>query len=321
MSSQDDENLSSPNNATNKSEASREETMSQTKPGVTSPAKDRTTSVSQNSLSNVAKDRPKSKGVSHQFGSGLEARNVHAWFGSKHVLEDISMSFDTGTVTALIGPSGCGKSTFIRTLNRMHEFIPTAALAGEVFLDQKDIYANGVDVTKIRLKIGMVFQKPNPFPSMTIKENVLSGIRLAQLKVDNQDELLESCLRRAGLWDEVKDRLNEYGGALSGGQQQRLCIARSLAVNPQVLLMDEPCSALDPGSTLRIEETIRELSESISIVIVTHNMQQAARVSDYTGFFLSDGGPGRLIELGTTTEIFSNPKEKRTEDYVTGRFG
>ena len=321
MSSQNDENLSSPNNANNKSEASREESMSQTKPGVTSPAKDRTASVSQNSLSNVAKDRPRSKGVSHQFGSGLEARNVHAWFGSKHVLEDISMNFDTGTVTALIGPSGCGKSTFIRTLNRMHEFIPTAALAGEVFLDQKDIYANGVDVTKIRLKIGMVFQKPNPFPSMTIKENVLSGIRLAQLKIDNQDELLESCLRRAGLWDEVKDRLNEYGGALSGGQQQRLCIARSLAVNPQVLLMDEPCSALDPGSTLRIEETIRDLSESISIVIVTHNMQQAARVSDYTGFFLSDGGPGRLIELGTTTEIFSNPKEKRTEDYVTGRFG
>ena len=321
MSPQDDQNLSSPSNSTNKSETSREESMSQTKPGVTSPAKDRTASVSQNSLSNVAKDRPRSKGVSHQFGSGLEARNVHAWFGSKHVLEDISMSFDTGTVTALIGPSGCGKSTFIRTLNRMHEFIPTAALAGEVFLDQKDIYANGVDVTKIRLKIGMVFQKPNPFPSMTIKENVLSGIRLAQLKVDNQDELLESCLRRAGLWDEVKDRLNEYGGALSGGQQQRLCIARSLAVNPQVLLMDEPCSALDPGSTLRIEETIRELSESISIVIVTHNMQQAARVSDYTGFFLSDGGPGRLIELGTTSEIFSNPKEKRTEDYVTGRFG
>ena len=321
MSSQDDQNLTSPNNSTNKSETSGEESMSQTKPGVASTAKDRTQSVSQNSLSNVAKDRPSSKGVTNQFGSGLEARNVHAWFGNKHVLEDISMNFDTGTVTALIGPSGCGKSTFIRTLNRMHEFIPTAALAGEVFLDQKDIYANGVDVTKIRLKIGMVFQKPNPFPSMTIKENVLSGIKLAQLKVDNQDELLESCLRRAGLWDEVKDRLNEYGGALSGGQQQRLCIARSLAVNPQVLLMDEPCSALDPGSTLRIEETIRELSESISIVIVTHNMQQAARVSDYTGFFLSDGGPGRLVELGTTTEIFSNPKEKRTEDYVTGRFG
>jgi phosphate transport system ATP-binding protein len=269
----------------------------------------------------VAKSRSISKGVTHNFGSGLEAKGVHAWFGSKHVLEDISMTFDTGTVTALIGPSGCGKSTFIRTLNRMHEFIPTAALAGEIFLDNKDIYAPGVDVTKIRLKIGMVFQKPNPFPSMTIKENVLSGIKLAQLKVDNQAELLESCLRRAGLWDEVKDRLDEYGGALSGGQQQRLCIARSLAVNPQVLLMDEPCSALDPGSTLRIEETIRELSESISIVIVTHNMQQAARVSDYTGFFLSDGGPGVLVELGTTSEIFSNPKDKRTEDYVTGRFG
>ena len=321
MSSQDDENLSTPSNATSKSEESREENMSQTKPGTAATSKVRASNVSQNSLSDVAKDRPRSKGVSHQFGSGLEARNVHAWFGTKHVLEDISMNFDTGTVTALIGPSGCGKSTFIRTLNRMHEFIPTAALAGEVFLDQKDIYANGVDVTKIRLKIGMVFQKPNPFPSMTIKENVLSGLRLAQLKIDNQDELLESCLRRAGLWDEVKDRLNEYGGALSGGQQQRLCIARSLAVNPQVLLMDEPCSALDPGSTLRIEETISELSESISIVIVTHNMQQAARVSDYTGFFLSDGGPGRLVEMGTTTEIFSNPKEKRTEDYVTGRFG
>jgi phosphate transport system ATP-binding protein len=167
----------------------------------------------------------------------------------------------------------------------------------------------------------MVFQKPNPFPSMTIKENVLSGLKLAQLKMNNQEELLESCLRRAGLWDEVKDRLDEYGGALSGGQQQRLCIARSLAVNPQVLLMDEPCSALDPGSTLRIEETIRELSSSMSIVIVTHNMQQAARVSDYTGFFLSDGGPGRLVEVGSTSQIFSNPKEQRTEDYVSGRFG
>jgi phosphate transport system ATP-binding protein len=203
----------------------------------------------------------------------------------------------------------------------MHEFIPTAALAGEVLLEGKDIYESGTDVTKIRLRIGMVFQKPNPFPSMTIKENVLSGLRLAQLKVSGEDELLESCLRRAGLWEEVKDRLGEYGGALSGGQQQRLCIARSLAVNPQVLLMDEPCSALDPGSTLRIEETIRELSSTMTIVIVTHNMQQAARVSDYTGFFLSDGGPGRLIESAPTSQIFSNPKEKRTEDYVTGRFG
>lgn len=277
--------------------------------------------VSPNSLADVATNRLQSQAANTVGSTGLEARSIHAWFGKKHVLEDISLDFYTGTVTALIGPSGCGKSTFIRILNRMHEFIPTASLAGEVFLDGKDVYEPGVDVTKIRLRIGMVFQKPNPFPSMTIKENVLSGLKLAQLKINNQEELLESCLRRAGLWDEVKDRLDEYGGALSGGQQQRLCIARSLAVNPQVLLMDEPCSALDPGSTLRIEETIRELSSSMSIVIVTHNMQQAARVSDYTGFFLSDGGPGRLIEVGSTSQIFSNPKEQRTEDYVSGRFG
>jgi len=277
--------------------------------------------VATHSLSDVASARRAKIGQPTAGSTGLEARGVHAWFGKKHVLEDISMDFFSGTVTALIGPSGCGKSTFIRILNRMHEFIPTASLAGQVLLDGKDVYEPGVDVTKIRLRVGMVFQKPNPFPSMTIKENVLSGLKLAQIKIENADELLESCLRRAGLWDEVKDRLNEYGGALSGGQQQRLCIARSLAVNPQVLLMDEPCSALDPGSTLRIEETVRELSASMSIVIVTHNMQQAARVSDYTGFFLSDGGPGRLIESGTTEEIFTNPKQKRTEDYVSGRFG
>lgn len=277
--------------------------------------------VATHSLSEVANARTAKVGTPTVGSTGLEAKNIHAWFGSKHVLEDISLDFFSGTVTALIGPSGCGKSTFIRILNRMHEFIPTAALAGQVILDGKDVYEPGVDVTKIRLRVGMVFQKPNPFPSMTIKENVLSGLKLAQIKIENADELLESCLRRAGLWDEVKDRLNEYGGALSGGQQQRLCIARSLAVNPQVLLMDEPCSALDPGSTLRIEETIRELSASMSIVIVTHNMQQAARVSDYTGFFLSDGGPGRLIESGTTADIFTNPKEKKTEDYVSGRFG
>jgi phosphate transport system ATP-binding protein len=277
---------------------------------------------SQGSLASVARTSSDNKDASRVVsGSGLEARNIHAWFGKKMVLEDISMDFAPGSVTALIGPSGCGKSTFIRILNRMHEFIPTAALAGQVILDGKDVYEPGVDVTKIRLKIGMVFQKPNPFPSMTIRENVLSGLKLSQIKISNPDELLESCLRRAGLWDEVKDRLSEYGGALSGGQQQRLCIARSLAVNPQVLLMDEPCSALDPGSTLRIEETIRELSESMCIIIVTHNMQQAARVSDDTGFFLSDGGPGKLIEIGSTSQIFSNPKEARTEDYVSGLFG
>ena len=286
-----------------------------------------------NSLANVAASRATAKSAQadergssstqevKRVGAGLQAQNVHAWFSNKHVLEDVSLNFDFGTVTALIGPSGCGKSTFIRILNRMHEFIPGAAMAGEVLLEGRDIYRSGVDVTKIRLGIGMVFQKPNPFPSMTIKENVLSGLKLAQLKVSNQDELLEDCLVRAGLWGEVKDRLNEYGGALSGGQQQRLCIARSLAVKPEVLLMDEPCSALDPGSTLRIEETIRELSNTMTIVIVTHNMQQAARVSDQTAFFLSDGGPGRMIEVASTSDIFSNPRDKRTEDYVTGRFG
>ena len=263
------------------------------------------------------------KRVANKFtpGSGLEANGVHAWFSKHHALADINLEFPANTVTALIGPSGCGKSTFLRTLNRMHEFIPGAAMAGEVLLDGRDIYEPGSDVTKIRLKIGMVFQKPNPFPSMTIGENVLSGLKLAQLKIENKDDILEECLTRAGLWKEVKDRLSAHGGSLSGGQQQRLCIARALAVKPEVLLMDEPCSALDPGSTLRIEETIRELANSIIVVIVTHNMQQAARVSDYTGFFLSDGGPGQLVEVATTNEIFSTPQDKRTEDYVTGRFG
>ena len=274
------------------------------------------------SLSSVAANAAaKKKPGSGALGVGLEARGIHAWFGDKLVLKDISLDFWSGTVTALIGPSGCGKSTFIRTLNRMHEFIPGAAMAGDVLLNGKDIYESGTDVTKIRLKVGMVFQKPNPFPSMTIADNVLAGLKLAQLKVQNKDDLLEGCLVRAGLWSAVKDRLNAYGGSLSGGQQQRLCIARSLAVRPEILLMDEPCSALDPGSTLKIEETISELSSSMTIIIVTHNMQQAARVSDYTGFFLSDGGPGELVEVGPTSEIFSRPKDIRTENYVTGRFG
>jgi len=278
--------------------------------------------VTPSSLASVASGTGKKRSPgTDALGVGLEARGIHAWFEQKHVLSDISLDFWSGTVTALIGPSGCGKSTFIRTLNRMHEFIPGAAMAGEVLLDGKDIYESGTDVTKIRLKVGMVFQKPNPFPSMTIAENVLAGLKLAQLKVENKDDLLEECLERAGLWSEVKDRLSAYGGSLSGGQQQRLCIARSLAVRPQVLLMDEPCSALDPGSTLRIEETISQLSSTMTIIIVTHNMQQAARVSDYTAFFLSDGGPGQMVEVGPTGEIFSRPKDKRTENYVTGRFG
>ncbi len=277
--------------------------------------------VKPSSLASIAATKSARTPGSAPLGTGLEARNLHAWFGKNHVLSDISLDFVAGTVTALIGPSGCGKSTFIRTLNRMHEFIPTAAMAGQVLLDGKDIYAAGVDVTKIRLRVGMVFQKPNPFPSMTIGENVLSGLKLAQLKRSNKEDLMEECLVRAGLWNEVKDRLNAQGGSLSGGQQQRLCIARSLAVKPDVLLMDEPCSALDPGSTLRIEETIRELSQTMTIIIVTHNMQQAARISDYTAFFLADGHPGVMVEVGPTSEIFARPKDQRTENYVTGRFG
>ena len=281
------------------------------------------TSPVTNSLSNVASQRASNRQPGNApLGSGLEARGIHAWFGKHHALADVSLDFAAGTVTALIGPSGCGKSTFIRTLNRMHEFIPSAAMAGEVLLDGKDIYEPGIDVTKIRLQIGMVFQKPNPFPSMTIGQNVLSGLKLAQIKSSkSNDDLLEECLTRSGLWSEVKDRLGAHAGGLSGGQQQRLCIARSLAVNPKVLLMDEPCSALDPGSTLRIEDTIGQLAKTMTVIIVTHNMQQAARVSDYTAFFLSDGGPGQMIEVGPTNEMFSRPKDQRTENYVSGRFG
>ena len=252
---------------------------------------------------------------------GLETRGVHAWFGSHHVLSDINLQFPERSVTGLIGPSGCGKSTFLRMLNRMHEFIPSAAMAGEVLMNGDDIYAPEIDAAAMRLKIGMVFQKPNPFPAMTIRENVLSGIKLANLKVSNHDDIVEQCLSRAGLWKEVKDRLDASGGSLSGGQQQRLCIARSLAVEPTILLMDEPCSALDPGSTLRIEETIHELAEKITVVIVTHNMQQASRVSNYCAFFLSDGGPGVLVEADATRKIFTNPTDTRTADYVQGKFG
>jgi len=253
--------------------------------------------------------------------TGLEVHNVHAWFNKHHALADVSLHFPQNTVTGLIGPSGCGKSTFLRLLNRMHEFIPKAAMAGEVLFNGEDIYSPEVDPTEIRKRIGMVFQKPNPFPSMTIAENVLAGPKLAKVKVENKDELLEDCLSRAGLWKEVKDRLKASGSSLSGGQQQRLCIARALALNPEALLLDEPCSALDPGSTLRVEETIVQLSQTMTIVIVTHNMQQAARVSDYCAFFLSDGGPGQLVEADLTTNIFSNPGDQRTADYVQGRFG
>ena len=252
----------------------------------------------------------------------MEARDVSVWFGQRKVLEGVNIVFPKKTVTALIGPSGCGKSTFIRTLNRLHELIPGAALAGSVLYGGKDIYDAAVDPVSIRLQIGMVFQKPNPFPSMTIRGNVLSGLKLSGMKRDNHDDIVEETLTAAGLWNEVKDRLGNAAGDLSGGQQQRLVIARALAVQPHVLLMDEPCSALDPASTLKIEETIRELSKEVTIIIVTHNMQQAVRVSDYTAFFLAEEGtPGHVVEQGATTEIFGNPQEQRTLDYVNGRFG
>jgi phosphate transport system ATP-binding protein len=262
--------------------------------------------------------------VQPRRGSALVADSVSAWFGSRKVLERISLAMRPNEVTALIGPSGCGKSTFLRILNRMHELVPSAALSGTVALDGIDIYGPQLRVTETRLKIGMVFQKPNPFPTMTIEENVLSGLRLSGTKArSDKRELVESCLRRAGLWEEVKTRLNALGGALSGGQQQRLCIARSLAVAPDVLLMDEPCSALDPMSTRIIEETMRELVQQVTIVIVTHNMQQAARVSDQCAFFLVEAmeQPGRIVEAGPTAQMFSNPRDARTSDYIQGRFG
>ena len=268
-------------------------------------------------------DQPTASPESGFARSGLEATNVSAWFGSHKVLERISLSMPAGEVTALIGPSGCGKSTFLRILNRMHELVPIAALSGSVRLDGVDIYGPTLRITETRLRIGMVFQRPNPFPSMTIAQNVLAGLKLSGTKVANADGLVKECLERAGLWREARNRLNEPGGALSGGQQQRLCIARALAVRPSVLLMDEPCSALDPISTGVIEETINELRHQLTIVIVTHNMQQAQRVSDTCALFLvdSEGAPGHIVETGPTQQVFSNPHDPRTSDYVNGRFG
>jgi phosphate transport system ATP-binding protein len=256
--------------------------------------------------------------------TGIEARNISAWFGSHNVLDRVSLDMPAGHVTSLIGPSGCGKSTFLRILNRMHEMIPSAALAGEVLLDGNDIYSPTRKLTDARREIGMVFQKPNPFPAMSIYDNVVASLRLTGAKASTaeKDALVESCLSKAGLWNEVKDRLRQPGGGLSGGQQQRLCIARALAIKPKVLLMDEPCSALDPTSTRRIEQTIIELVQEVTIVIVTHNMQQAARVSDLCAFFLAEQGtPGYIVEYGPTEAMFSSPQDSRTDDYVNGRFG
>jgi phosphate transport system ATP-binding protein len=254
----------------------------------------------------------------------IEASAVSAWFGAHKAIEDVSLSIQPRQVTAIIGPSGCGKSTFIRTLNRMHETVPGARVEGKVLLDDEDVYGAGVEVTAVRRTVGMVFQRPNPFPTMSIADNVSAGLRLNGLaRRGTARDAVERALRLAGLWNEVRDRLDLPGASLSGGQQQRLCIARAIAVEPEVLLMDEPCSALDPASTLVIEDLIDELKNRYTVVIVTHNMQQAARVSDVTAFFNVEeaGRPGRLVEVGHTSTIFTRPHDARTEAYITGRFG
>ncbi|MBV9487667.1 MAG: phosphate ABC transporter ATP-binding protein [Frankiaceae bacterium] len=254
----------------------------------------------------------------------IETVDLSCYYGSMQAVEGVSLTVEPKSVTAFIGPSGCGKSTFLRALNRMHEVIPNARIEGTVLLDDEDIYGPGIEAAAVRRTIGMVFQKPNPFPTMSIYDNVAAGLKLNGIRKKSElDGAVERSLRGANLWDEVKSRLNKPGMGLSGGQQQRLCIARAIAVEPQVLLMDEPCSALDPISTLAIEDLINELKDRYTIVIVTHNMQQAARVSDVTAFFTlkGPGEPGRLIEVDATQKIFTNPSEKRTEDYITGRFG
>jgi phosphate transport system ATP-binding protein len=252
------------------------------------------------------------------MADGILVKDLNAWFGDAHILHDIGLFVAPKAVTALIGPSGCGKSTFIRCLNRMHEVVPGARVSGSVRVEGEDVYAPGVDPVQIRRRIGMVFQKPNPFPTMSVFDNVVAGLRLGGMRERAVlHEAAERALRQAALWDEVKDNLSKSGVSLSGGQQQRLCIARALAVEPEVLLMDEPCSALDPIATAKIEELILELRGTLTILIVTHNMQQAGRVSEATGFFLL----GELVEFGVTRSLFTNPRDKRTEDYITGRFG
>ena len=248
----------------------------------------------------------------------MQSIGLNAWFGTKQALKDINMQIKTNTVTAIIGPSGCGKSTFIRTLNRMHELTPNAKLTGQILLDGKDIYDPNVDAVMIRRRVGMVFQKPNPFPTMSIYDNVAAGLRLTgATKGKNLDEIVKRSLEQATLWDEVKDDLKKPGTSISGGQQQRLCIARAIALQPEVILMDEPCSALDPIATAKIERLVVELKQDYTVVIVTHNMQQASRVSDYTAFMYL----GSLIEFGSTKDIFESPKNKLTEKYITGEFG
>ncbi|MBR7741892.1 phosphate ABC transporter ATP-binding protein [Phycicoccus sp. BSK3Z-2] len=255
----------------------------------------------------------------------IDVKNLDIYYGAFHAVKNVSMTIEPRSVTAFIGPSGCGKSTVLRTLNRMHEVIPGAYTTGEVLMDDKNLYAKDTDPVDVRRQVGMVFQRPNPFPTMSIRENVLAGVTLNSKRLSKSaaDELAEQSLRGANLWTEVKDRLDRPGSGLSGGQQQRLCIARAIAVQPEVILMDEPCSALDPISTLAIEDLINELKSDYTVVIVTHNMQQAARVSDRTGFFNLEatGMPGELVEMDDTQKIFSNPSKPATEDYISGRFG
>ncbi len=254
---------------------------------------------------------------SQKGGGSVSLETLDAYYGSNHAVKDVSLSFEAARVTAIIGPSGCGKSTLIRCVNRMHEEIPGARAEGKVMLDGVDLYDSRIDLVAVRRTIGMVFQKPNPFPTMSVFDNVAAGLRLTGAPRDEIADRVPEALRAAGLWDEVSDRLQSPGIGLSGGQQQRLCIARALAVDPEVLLMDEPCSALDPVATLRIEELVAELKERVTIAIVTHNMQQAARVADTTAFMLA----GELVEVGPTEKIFTNPDDERTEQYVTGKFG
>lgn len=255
----------------------------------------------------------------------IEIKDLDIYYGKFHAVKSVNMTIEPRAVTAFIGSSGCGKSTVLRSLNRMHEVIPGAYVDGQVLLDGVDLYAPNVDPVRVRRQVGMVFQRPNPFPTMSIRENILAGVRLnnARISKSDADELVENSLRGANLWKEVKDRLDRPGSGLSGGQQQRLCIARAIAIQPEVLLMDEPCSALDPISTLAIEDLIQELKENYTVIIVTHNMQQASRVSDKTGFFNIEGTgkPGKLIEFDLTEKIFTNPSHPDTERYITGQFG
>jgi len=281
--------------------------------------------ISYNLVNDEIQCKPKEHVVNLEDNKGiLDVQNLSAWYGNTLAIKHISMSIKSQAITAIIGPSGCGKSTFIRCLNRMHEVSHGGRVEGCVLLDGKDMYAGEVDPVVIRRRIGMVFQKPTPFPTMSVFDNVVAGLRLTRFwsRRWELEEVVERSLRRAALWDEVKDKINQSGASLSGGQQQRLCIARAIAVEPEIILLDEPCSALDPTATLKIEDLMRNLAQEYTIVIVTHNMQQAARVSDMAAFFLMDSDrAGMLIEYGKTSQISTNPADKRTEDYITGRFG